>query len=320
LPFVRFEDNDAHCDGRYGFNLGEGVDGVGPSPERPFVIRNMRIWQTHYAFRPQSPCMLVENMTLSGCEYGIYHPNFFRHVYRNLHMIGFSDEPFNRGHDDDSVQHGSVTVDGLTFENVGTEGIALVQLSDDNPTGRAETHIRNLKVINSEGRTKRATVDLGGSARPDPKTPTGVPVYIHDYFGAGRHAKIVGVKSGFPGNDGLRYGNAPPLTGPDSRVAEVRNVAFPKLLDPVDDLPPATVITHVIPTGKDSLLVRGTASDNGTIAKVIVNDKEAKATRPNFAEWEVTLTGVGKDATLRAQAEDTAGNVEKTSHVMMWRR
>src|SRR5216683_7089235 len=42
------------------------------------------------------------------------------------------------------------------------------------------------------------------------------------------------------------------LTGDESRVAEVRDVDFPTLLDPTDDLPPATVITHVVvaPGGK----------------------------------------------------------------------
>jgi hypothetical protein len=319
LPFVRFEDNEAHCDGRYGFNLGEGVDGVGPNASRPFIIRNMRIWESHYAFRPQSPSVLVENMTIKGCEYGIYHPNYFGHVYRNLHIIGQCGEPFNRGHDDDSVQFGSVTVDGLTFENVGTDGIALIQISDDNPSGKAETHIKNLKVIN-KGKTMRATVDLGGSDRRDPKTPTSVPVYLHDYFGPGRHAKIVSVKSAQLRQDGLRYGAQPPLTGADARVAEVRDVAFPKLLDPLDDLPPATVITHVIPVGKDELLVRGTSSDNGTITKVVINGTKAKATRPNFAEWEVTLIGVKSELQLRAHAEDAAGNVEKTAHVLIWRR
>ena len=113
-------------------------------------------------------------------------------------------------------------------------------------------------------------------------------------------------------------GVLPPLTGEDSRIAEVRDVPFPKLLDPVDDLPPNTVITHLIPSS-DSLLVRGTSSDNGTIAKVIVNGVQAKATRPNFAEWEVSLSGVKSGAELRAHAEDAAGNVEKTPHVMVWR-
>ena len=320
LPFVRFEDNEAHCDGRYGFNLGEGVDGVGPNPRRPFVVRNMKIWETHYAFRPQSPALLVENMTLKNCEYGIYHPNYYRHVYRNLHVIGHTDEPFNRGHDDDSIQFGSVTVEGLTFENTGDAPIALIQLSDDNPTGKAETHIRNLKVINSAGKTKRAIVDIGGSAKPDPKTPVGVPVFIHDYFGPGRTAKIVSVKSGHLRSEGLKYGTLWPLTGDEARVAEVKDIAFPKLLDPVDDMPPATVITHLIPAGKDSLIVRGTSSDNGAIAKVIVNGETAKALRPNFAEWEITLTGVRGEIEVRAHAIDAAGNVEKTGHAVAAKR
>ena len=318
LPFVRFDGNQAHCDGRYGLNLGEGVEGRGPSPKHPFIIRNMKIWEIHYAFLPQSPAVLVENMTIKRCEYGVYNPNFDRHVYRNLHLIGQNDEPFNRGQDDDSVQYGSVTVDGLTFENVGQADIALIQLTDDNPSGAAETHIRNLKVINT-GKTKRATVDRGGSARPEPKTATCVPVYLHDYFGPGRHAKIVSVRSAHLRLDGLRYGVLLPLTGEDARVAEVRKVAFPKLLDPVDDLPPATVITHILPTGKDVLIVRGVANDNGTITKVLVNGVAAKALRPNFAEWEVTLTGVRGETTIRAHAVDEDDNVERTPHVVVHR-
>ncbi len=55
LPFVAFDDNEAHCDGLYGFNLGEGVDRVGPDVRHPFVIRRMKLWEIHYAFRPESP-------------------------------------------------------------------------------------------------------------------------------------------------------------------------------------------------------------------------------------------------------------------------
>ena len=282
LPFVRFENNESHADGRYGFNLGEGVENVGPSPRRPFIIRKMKIWETHYAFRPDSPAVLVEDMTIKHCEYGVYHPNYNRHVYRNLHLIDQNDEPFNRGHDDDSVQYGSVTVDGLTFENVGPDGIALIQLTDNNPSGDAETHIRNLKVINARERTKRATVDLGGSAKPVPKSRTCVPVYLHDYYGPGRHAKIVSVKSDHLRVDGLKYQSSPPLTGPESRVAEDRRVGFPKLLDPVDDLPPASVITHIIPNGPGSLIVRGTCSDSSMVASVIVDERARQGDASQF--------------------------------------
>src|SRR5262249_41130403 len=112
LPFVRFEDNEAHCDGLYGFNLGEGVDRVRPDTRHPFVIRRMKIWEIHYAFRPQSPCVLVEDLRIDRSIYGVYHPNYDHHVYRNLTINGSGSEPFNRGHDDVSVQFGPLTVDG----------------------------------------------------------------------------------------------------------------------------------------------------------------------------------------------------------------
>jgi hypothetical protein len=143
---------------------------------------------------------------------------------------------------------------------------------------------------------------------------------VHDYFGAGRHAKIVSVKSAHLRVDGLKYLSMLPLTGDESRVAEVRDLAFPRLLDPIDDFPPATVITRLIPRGADSLIVRGTSSDNGTIAKVVVNGTSAKALRANFAEWEAIITGVRDELRIQAHAQDAAGNVEPTPHVLTFRR
>jgi hypothetical protein len=95
-------------------------------------------------------------------------------------------------------------------------------------------------------------------------------------------------------------------------------LAFPKPLDPVDDLPPATVITSVerLPDGR--IVARGTTSDNGTVKRVLVNGHEARATERNFAQWQITLEKVPSDAiTLRAAGEDEAGNVEKTPHKLM---
>ena len=100
-------------------------------------------------------------------------------------------------------------------------------------------------------------------------------------------------------------------------VAEVTDIEFPKLLDPVDDLPPTPVITHVRRTGEGRLTVRGTTADNGTVKRVLVNGTEAKATAPNFTEWEVILENVPNGAVkLEAYAEDVAGNVEKNRHVL----
>ena len=64
------------------------------------------------------------------------------------------------------------------------------------------------------------------------------------------------------------------------------------------------------------VLVRGTTADNGAVKRVVVNGKDAKATSPNFAEWEIVLTDV---RSLSAHAEDAAGNIEKRGHEMVVR-
>jgi hypothetical protein len=313
LPFVRFEGNEAHCDGLYGFNLGMGVRRVGPDRRHPFIVRDMKIWELHYAFRPQVPSLLVEGMKLHRIAYGVYHPNFDRHVYHDLLISEAAAEPFNRGHDDLSEQHGILAVDGLTFAGHRMSRMPLIQISDNNVTGKAESHFRNVRVIDRHDRGRRALANLGGGPRPTPKTPKGVPIYFHDWFGPGRHAKVVSTKAKDLLADGNEYREVPGLTGDESRAAEVHDVKFPEPLDPVDDLPPATVITDVRTKG-GKVVVRGTTSDNGTVKRVLVNGTEARALRPNFAEWEATLkAGPGK-VKLTAHAEDEAGNVEKLPH------
>jgi hypothetical protein len=316
LPFVRFENNEAHCDGLYGINIGEGVNRVGPDARHPLVMRNTKIWEIHYALRPQSPSLLVENLQIHKSTYGVYHPNFDRHVYRNI-VISQADrngdaEPFNRGHDDDATQYGTLTVDGLKFIGHQHSDMPLIQISDHNPTGTAESHFRNVVVLDRQDRSRRALVNLGGGPRPTPKYATSVPIYLHDYYGAGRHAKVVSTRSGeLKAADVSAYKSEPPLTGDESRVTEVHDVSFPELLNPIDDLPPATVITQ-IRKSTDGWNVRGTSADNGQIRDVLVNGTKAKATRDNFAEWEVVLATGG--TTLTAQATDSANNTEQVPH------
>jgi hypothetical protein len=316
LPFVRFEDNEAHSTvGLYGVNLGEGVNRVGPDTRHPFIVRNLRLWDVHYAFRPQVPSLLVENLHIHEAAYGVYHPNYDHHVYRNVYIGKTETEPFNRGHDDLSVQYGPLTVDGLTFADIRSGNyMPLIQISEDNPTGAAVSHFRNVKTQHWTGSKDRAMVNRGGGPRPQPTTERGVPIYIHDWFGAGRHAKIVSTKTHELKQDGLAYRSEPLLTGDESRVAEVHDIEFPSLLKPVDDLPPATVITHVV-RSRTKLTVRGTTSDNGTVKQVWVNGKPAEAVRPNFAEWEIVLDLAAKRVQkLVAYSEDVAGNVEKLPH------
>jgi cephalosporin-C deacetylase-like acetyl esterase len=316
LPFVRFEDNETHSDGLYGFNLGEGVERAGPDTRHPFVVRGMKLWDIHYAFRPQSPALLVENMRIFRAHYGVYHPNYDHHVYRHLYIGEPGTEPFNRGHDDLSVQYGPLAVDGLTFDGVRSDYIPLIQISDDNPTGAAVSHFRNVKVLHRAKGSQRALVNLGGGPRPTPTTKKGVPIYLHDYYGPNRTAKVVSTRAKDLINDGSKYREEPPLTGDESRVAEVQGLRFPRLLDPVDDLPPATVITHVSRPAANRVVVRGTTADNGKVKRVLVNGKEARAVTANFAEWEVVLDGAAVRGEIKAYAEDAAGNVEKRPHVV----
>jgi G8 domain len=315
LPFIRFDDNESACDGEYGFNLGEGVQRVGPNSLHPFVIRNMKIWEVHYAFRPQSPSVYVDNMRIWRCTYGVYHPNYDDHYYKDLYIGETNDEPFNRGHDDDSIQYGLLVVDGLTFEKTTDNDIPMIQISDTNATGKAVSHFRNVKVINRADGGQRALVNLGGGLRPEPKSTAGVPIYLHDWYGPGKTAKIVSTKSRELKTDGLAYKQDVPLTGDTSRVAVV-DVPFPKMPEPRDDSPPVTVITHIRQQG-DKLIVRGTTSDNGTVKRVIVNGKEATALRPNFAQWEIMLSDSPPRVT--AHAEDAAGNIEQMPHLVVLR-
>jgi hypothetical protein len=314
LPFLRFDDNEAHSSvGLYGVNLGEGVNRVGPDARHPFVVRNLRIWDVHYAFRPQVPNLLVENLTIHKAAYGVYHPNYDNHAYRNVLISQTNTEPFNRGHDDLSVQYGMLTVDGLTFDGCRSGGMPLIQISDDNPTGAAVSHLRNVRVTNwADTSRAKAIANLGGGPRPQPKTEKGVSVYFHDWFGPGRHAHVVSTRSPEYKKDPPAFHAEPQLTGDESRVAEVSGVSFPQVLDPVDDLPPTTVITRVVRSGA-RVTVRGVTADNGPVKRVVVNGKDARAVSPNFAEWELMLDGVPAGAfELKAHAEDAAGNVEQT--------
>jgi hypothetical protein len=59
---------------------------IGPDFRHPFVIKDMRIWKVHYAFRPESPSVLVDGMTIYRADYGVYNPNYDHHVYRNIRL------------------------------------------------------------------------------------------------------------------------------------------------------------------------------------------------------------------------------------------
>src|SRR5262249_43001719 len=146
---------------------------------------------------------------------------------------------------------------------------------------------------------RRSTFDRGGGAQVEPTTPSSVPVFVHDYFGPGRTAKIVSThaKDYAALGENEKYRELPPLTGPTSRVADVGAAEVPQLLDPVDDLPPSTVITwptadYPVKLESGTLIIRGTTTDNEHTKRVVVNGVPAENRGFDFHEWEVKLAGL----------------------------
>ena len=93
------------------------------------------------------------------------------------------------------------------------------------------------------------------------------------------------------------------------------------MLDPLDDLPPTTVITHILRTPAGKLLVVGTTADNGDVQRVVVNGVAARSRDRNFSQWEVELPFTpGSSLRVEAYAEDEAGNVELRPHVVTMSR
>lgn len=307
IPFLRFDSNESHSEGLYSFFFGDDPAGsVKGDRKHPFIARNLFAWQTHYAMRPSVSHFLMEKLYVERAAYGVYHPDYDAHVYRDIRISRVGAEPINRGHDDESIQFGSFTYDGLSIENCA--GMPLIQLSCTAPIDGLSGHFKNLKVTPTKARQQRV-VDLGvGPILRDKDLKRGVAYYFHEADPA-KTRRVVSVK--FPRlMDGAEYKAIEGFTGKNVRAAEVSGVTFPQLLDPVDDLPPATMITASRKHGGKHV-VRGVTQDNGEVVSVIVNGKAAKLTSggAGVVDWEVVVDDGGE---LSAVATDAAGNVERT--------
>jgi hypothetical protein len=313
LPFLRFEDNESHTEGLYSFNFGDDQNGsVHGDRAHPFIVRNLRAWETHYVLRPNVQFFLCEGLRVKNGVYGVYHPDYDAHVYRDLEFDNVNSEPINRGHDDDSIQYGDFTYERLTLANCKIGRDPLIQLACTAPRAGVAGHFRDLRIINSSSRGGQV-VDLGGGPR-NKKLEFPVSYYFHDTPKPGSATRVVSTKFG----EVMKEGNFHAIagwTGKDVAAAEGQGAAFPTLLEPKDDLQPATMITSVRRDG-EVLHVRGVATDDGEIAKVLVGGREAKITAQHsgVADWEVTLPAGSVD--LSAMSIDAAGNSEKWPHVI----
>lgn len=182
-------------------------------------------------------------------------------------------------------------------------------------SGDAESHFRNVTVTRPESLSDRWPLFNRGVGTRVPPITKGVPIFIHDHFGPGRHAKVISTAAKDLLEDRNDYRAQAGLTSDESRVAEVSDVEWPTLLDPIDDLPPATIVTFVRRDGTQ-VTVRGISHDNGEIASVMVNGKKADvvASSSGVVRWQITLTNP-HDGRLVAAATDEAGNGEQTPHV-----
>jgi hypothetical protein len=308
LPFVRFEDNESHGDGLFGFRLGdEAVGSVRGDRAHPFIARNLRAWHAHYVIRPNVQSFLLDGLQVKHAGYGIYHPNYDQHVYRNITLDGITGEPINGGHDEQSFPHGNFTYDRLTLANCQLQRHPLVQLTAIAPPAGLFGHFRAVTIMNSH--SGGGVIGFGGGPRTN-KTEHAVYYRFHDFPNAGTVSRVTHLRG-----EVISTGrSSSDLPGPDTSITTEAGVEFPELLAPIDDLPPATLIAHVTVAGA-RIHVRGVTHDNGEIAQVTVNGIAAKITtqQAGVADWSVTLERPADDR-LVARSSDRAGNQEQTPH------
>lgn len=313
LPFLRFEANEAHCDGLYAMNFGDESNknpSVHGDREHPFIVKNLKIWESHYVLRPNLQFFMVDGLVAWNGVYGIYNPDYDAHVYRNIHFDRIVSEPINRGLDDTDEQRGTFTYENVLVENSRTGRDPIIQMSITSPRPGQSGHFKNLVI--KDCKSSENVVDLGGGPR-NKHIENGVAYYFHDYPTPGQTTKVVSPKNPEMMKD-AEYQTIKGFTGRDVRATTVTGVDFPTLLSPIDDLPPATVIRSIQKTGS-KLTVKGLSQDNGEIATVTVNGQQATITSfsAGLAEWQTEIP-TPTDGTITASATDRAGNKEMTVH------
>jgi hypothetical protein len=107
-PFIRFEDNEVHSQRLFGLNL-RGIERPSTNrsfyewvksgeagqahPTDPFVIRNLKVWDTRWPFHAGTTGVLIDGLDVYRSTYGIWRSVIDRHTYKNLTMreIGHRD-------------------------------------------------------------------------------------------------------------------------------------------------------------------------------------------------------------------------------------
>ena len=315
VPFLRFEDNESHSEGLFDFRFGDESHGtVHGDREHPFIARNLRAWESHYVIRPNVQFFLLEGLKVKNAAYGIYHPDYDAHVYRDLEFHSVNSEPLNGGHDEESIPFGNFTYDRLTFEDCRMARDPLIQLTRIGFKADISGHFRNISVQNCLP-SGSGIVDFGGGPRTN-KLDNPVSYFFHDSPTSGTTTQVASVRIPSVAGDAL-YKSVVNWSGPEARVVSIKEFPFPDLLAPVDDLPPATLVTSIESHGAKRI-VRGVSHDNGEVQLVTVNGLPARITvqHAGVADWVISLE-LPADGQLIAQSSDGEGNVELTPHAII---
>jgi hypothetical protein len=92
IPFVRFEGNEAHCQRRHSFNIGGiddmapglSVDGIGSDARHPFIVRDCKAWNVHWAMHSHSSFLMIDGLTVHSSEYGLWRMNYEECALHNI--------------------------------------------------------------------------------------------------------------------------------------------------------------------------------------------------------------------------------------------
>ncbi len=305
LPFIVFRDNEAHGMRMYGF-WGNGDAEVND----PFVFENFRSWQLRYALAPNGRNTYIKNLDVLDVTYGFYGQD--PHDVRVENITGRDIGNFIV--DVYLKPQGLITVDNVIGDGLDKWPLRITGKKVREKS--CDVHLRNVKLTNVED-GYHGVGSEGGNAKSSPD----LTMYLHDYFGPDRDAKVI--PSNQSRNDGLTYKDMSPVFEDNVKVAEV-NVPFPESpIKPIDTLGPATVITYpppeiIAPLQSDgSLLVRGTCIDASDIASLTVNGVQVTPTSENYRQWEVRLKGLGAgEVMLTTAATDVFGNKELNPHTL----
>jgi len=301
LAFISFKDNEAHGILEYGY-WGNGD----ASTSDPFIMENLLIWRNWRAIGYSGNNYFMKNIHMYTHVYGIYGTD-----PKSLRVEGMVAKDI-----DNTVLDLIKRPEGLmTLENVlvDTANEHPIRIRGQKPRNNpCDVHVSNYSFININNDWDGARSESDAQPTPD------LTLYLHDYFGPGQDAKVIPATQ--TRNDGLNYQYMTPVFEQTVKVA-ITNVPFPQNpINPVDGMPPATVITYPgkeqsLPSNTTSITVRGTCIDASQVTSVTVNGVPATPLENNFTLWEVTLNNLQNGQyTLTATGVDEFGNQELNPH------